>query len=97
MHDVLVRKATNLRSLSLELLLDSSDESNMRSNMMKFLRNAVLLCLKVFPQNYIFEEAALIAEELSNTRMNSTSYSATPCRALAKTLLKNNRQVCVYI
>lgn len=62
---------------------------------MKFLRNAILLCLKVFPQNYILEEAALVAEELSNTRMNSASYSVTPCRALAKTLLKNNRQVCV--
>ncbi|KAG6401993.1 hypothetical protein SASPL_138861 [Salvia splendens] len=91
-HDVLVRKSTNLRSFSLELLLECSDDSNMRTNMMKFLRNAILLCLKVFPQNYILEEAALVAEELSNTRMNSTSYSATPCRALAKTLLKNNRQ-----
>ncbi|XP_057804229.1 uncharacterized protein LOC131019658 [Salvia miltiorrhiza] len=91
-HDVLVRKSTNLRSFSLELLLKSSNDSNMRTNMMKFLRNAILLCLKVFPKNYIFEEAALVAEELSNTRMNSTSYSVTPCRALAKTLLKNNRQ-----
>lgn len=62
---------------------------------MKFLRNAILLCLKVFPQNYILEEAALVSEELSNTKMNSTSCSVTPCRALAKTLLKNNRQVYV--
>ncbi|KAH6815829.1 hypothetical protein C2S51_020649 [Perilla frutescens var. frutescens] len=91
-HDILMRKSVNLSSFSLELLLSNSDDLNMRSNMMKFLRNAILLCLKVFPQNYILEEAALVAEELSNTRMNSTRYSVTPCRALAKTLLKNNRQ-----
>lgn len=95
MHDVLMRKSINLRSFSLELLLNSSDDSNMKSNMMKFLRNSILLCLKVFPQNYILEEAALVAEELSNTRMSSTSCSGTPCRTLAKTLLKNNRQVGV--
>lgn len=94
-HVVLMGKLTNTTNISLELLLNSSDDSNMRSDMMKFLRNAILLCLKVFPQNYILEEAALVAEELSNTRMNSTSCSVTPCRALAKTLLKNNRQVCV--
>ncbi|KAL8464762.1 hypothetical protein ACS0TY_034316 [Phlomoides rotata] len=91
-HDILVRKLTNPTNISLELLLNSSDDSNMRSNVMKFLRNAILLCLKVFPQNYILEEAALVSEELSNTKMNSTSCSVTPCRALAKTLLKNNRQ-----
>lgn len=93
-NDALVRKSINQKSYSLELLLNSSDDLNMRSNIMKFLRNALLLCLKVFPQNYILEESALVAEELSNTRMNSTSHSVTPCRALAKTLLKNNRQVC---
>ncbi|KAL0341658.1 UNVERIFIED_CONTAM: hypothetical protein Scaly_1828400 [Sesamum calycinum] len=92
MHDVVNGKLTNPISISLELLLNCSDDSNMRSNMMKFLRNAILLCLKAFPKNYILEEAALVAEELSNTRMNSVSCSVTPCRALAKTLLKNNRQ-----
>ncbi|KAL9155477.1 hypothetical protein ABFS82_09G005900 [Erythranthe guttata] len=91
-HDVLNGQLSNPASISLEILLNNSDDSNMRSNMMKFLRNAILLCLKAFPQNYILEEAALVAEELSNTRMNSTSFSVTPCRALAKTLLKNNRQ-----
>ncbi|KAK6123611.1 hypothetical protein DH2020_042643 [Rehmannia glutinosa] len=91
-HDVLTKKLANPLSISLERLLNSSDDSNMRSNMMRFLRNAILLCLKAFPQNYILEGAALVAEELSNTRMNSASCSVTPCRALAKTLLKNNRQ-----
>ncbi|PIN25545.1 hypothetical protein CDL12_01738 [Handroanthus impetiginosus] len=92
LHDVLTQKLTDPLNTSLEVLSNSSDDSNMRSNMMKFLRNAILLCFQVFPQNYILEEAALVAEELSNTRMNSTSCSVTPCRALAKTLLKNNRQ-----
>lgn len=93
-QDVLITKLSHPMSISLEILLSNSNDANMRSNMMKFLRNAILLFLKVFPQNYILEEAALVAEELSNTRMNSTSCSVTPCRALAKTLLKNNRQVC---
>lgn len=61
--------------------------------MMKFLRNAILLCLTAFPHNYILEEAALVAEELYVTKMNSCSCSVTPCRALAKSLLKNDRQV----
>ncbi|KAL3824933.1 hypothetical protein ACJIZ3_020962 [Penstemon smallii] len=91
-HDVLISKQANPISISVEHLLNSPDDTNMRSNMMRFLRNATLLCLKTFPQNYILEEAALIAEELSNTRMKSISCSTTPCRALAKTLLKNNRQ-----
>ncbi|GMN70975.1 hypothetical protein TIFTF001_052600 [Ficus carica] len=37
------------------------------------------------------EEAALVAEELSVTKMNSDS-SVTPCRTLAKRLLKADRQ-----
>lgn len=61
--------------------------------MMKFLRNAILLCLTAFPHNYVLEEAALISEEQSVTKMNSSSYSVTPCRALAKSLLKSDRQV----
>ncbi|KAL6583693.1 hypothetical protein OROMI_002982 [Orobanche minor] len=91
-HDVLTKKLATPLSVSLEHLLNSSDESNMRTNMMRFLRNAILLFLKAFPQNHILEGAALVAEELSDTRMSSTSSYVTPCRALAKTLLKNNRQ-----
>ncbi|CAA0818108.1 Unknown protein [Striga hermonthica] len=93
MHEFLTSKLENPRSVSLELLLNNnSDDTNMKSGMMRFLRNAILLCLKAFPRNYILERAALVAEELTNTRMNTTSCSVTPCRALAKTLLKNNRQ-----
>lgn len=61
--------------------------------MMRFIRNATLLCCTIFLQNHILEEAVLIAEELSNTVMNTSSCSVTPCRTLAKSLLKSNRQV----
>lgn len=84
-------------SLSLECLLDGSGDTSMRTNMMKFLRNATLLCLSAFPKNHLLQEAVLVADELSNTRMGTLSSSVTPCRALAKTLLKKNRQVNAYI
>lgn len=60
---------------------------------MEFLRNAILLCLTVFPRNYVLEEAALVAEELSVTKMNLSGCSVTPCQPLAKGLLKSDRQV----
>lgn len=82
----------NLSSSSMESLLESSNNIS-RTDMMKFLRNATLLCLKALPRNYILEEAALVAEELFVTKMNSDSCSVTPCRVLAKRLLKNDRQV----
>ncbi|CAK9164340.1 unnamed protein product [Ilex paraguariensis] len=91
-HDVLTEIETSQGSSNLEHLLSGPDDISMRTNAMKFLRNATLLCLTAYPQNYILEEAALVAEELYNTRMGSCSCSATPCRALAKNLLKSNRQ-----
>ncbi|CAI9113285.1 OLC1v1013858C1 [Oldenlandia corymbosa var. corymbosa] len=92
MHDVLSQKGSYPIGIPAECLQSSSDESATRTNMMKFVRNAALLCLTAFPQNYVLEEAVLIAEELSNTQMNSSLTSVTPCRALAKSLLKRNRQ-----
>ncbi|KAE8678347.1 hypothetical protein F3Y22_tig00111427pilonHSYRG00550 [Hibiscus syriacus] len=77
---------------SLEFLLDSARGILQRTEMMKFLRNAVLLCLTAFPRNYILEEAALLAEELLVTRMNSSSCSGAPSQSLAKRLLKCDRQ-----
>lgn len=81
---------------SLEHVLNSSDNINMRSEMMKFVRNVSLQCLNVFPHDHILKEAALVAEEISNTKMNSSSVAITPCRTLAKSLLKSNRQVCLF-
>ncbi|KAI3796903.1 hypothetical protein L1987_39590 [Smallanthus sonchifolius] len=42
--------------------------------------------------NINMRKGALVAEELAKTRMNSCSVAVTPCRALAKSLLKSNRQ-----
>ncbi|KAK3225422.1 hypothetical protein Dsin_005284 [Dipteronia sinensis] len=77
---------------SLDILSRSTNDIYRRTGMMKFLRNAILQCLTAFPRNYILEEAALVAEELSVTEMNSCCCSVTPCRALAKGLLKSDRQ-----
>ena len=65
--------------------------------MLKFLRNALLLCLIIFPRNYILEEAVLIAEELYNTKTNPSTCLVTPCRSLAKSLLKGDRQVLILL
>ena len=92
-HDVLNKRQSSSSSSSMEVLIGSSDNLSQMSEMMKFLRNTILLCLTAFPRNYILEEAALIAEELFVTKMNSCSSSVTPCRSLAKSLLKSDRQV----
>lgn len=93
-YDVLTRTQSSGSTFSLESLLENpSDESSRRTNMIKFVRNAALLCLKSIPGNYILQESVLVAEELSQSRMNSSSGSVTPCRSLAKCLLKSDRQV----
>lgn len=92
-YDVLTRTQSSGSTFSLESLLENpSDESSRRTNMIKFVRNAALLCLKSIPGNYILQESVLVAEELSQSRMNSSSGSVTPCRSLAKCLLKSDRQ-----
>lgn len=96
-HDASTKTQTSLNSFSLEELLGSTTDISKRIDMMKFLRNATLLFLTAFPRNYILEEAALVAEELSVTKMNSCSSCDTPCRALAKSLLKSDRQVFFVI
>lgn len=92
MHGVLTKEGRNQIDTSLEQVFSSSDDISMKTSMMRFVRNATLLCCTIFPQNHILEEAVLIAEELSNTVMNTSSCSVTPCRTLAKSLLKSNRQ-----
>ncbi|PWA64045.1 hypothetical protein CTI12_AA173800 [Artemisia annua] len=83
-------------SYSLEHVLSSFDNINLRSELMKFVRNVTLQCLNAFPHDYILKEVALVAEELSKTRMNSCSLVITPCRPLAKSLIKSNRQFSVF-
>lgn len=79
-------------SCSWDCLLGNSYSIPSRTSMMKFLRNAISLCLTAFPRNYILEEAALTSEELFVTKMNSQACPSTPSRTLAKCLLKNDRQ-----
>lgn len=74
---------------SMEFLLQRSKTAE-RTDIMKFLRNTALLCLRVFPRNYKIEEAILIAEEKA---LNSEQSSTKPAQALAKQLLKSDRQV----
>ncbi|XP_057459569.1 LOW QUALITY PROTEIN: uncharacterized protein LOC130750153 [Actinidia eriantha] len=91
-HGVITTTESSPSNFSFEFLLGSSNDISMRTDMMTFLRNATLLCLTAFPHDYILEEAVLVAEELLNTKMDSCSCSVTPCRALAKSLVKSNRQ-----
>ncbi|EOY21548.1 UPF0614 protein C14orf102, putative isoform 2 [Theobroma cacao] len=92
LHDDLTKLQNKSGQFSLEFLWDSAKGILQRTEMMKFLRNAALLCLTAFPRNHILEEATLLAEELFVTKMNSSSCSVTPCQALAKHLLKCDRQ-----
>lgn len=91
-NDVLTKTQTSSCGFSLEVLLGNAHDASRRIDMMKFLRNAILLCLTAFPRNHILEEAVLVAEDMFLTKMNSCSCSVTPCRGLAKGLLKNDRQ-----
>lgn len=96
-NDVLTKTGNSSCGFSLEVLLGQAPEIPRRIEMMKFLRNAVLLCLTAFPRNYILEEAVLVAEDLFLTKMNPCSCSVTPCRGLAKGLLKSDRQVLLFL
>ncbi|XP_027358649.1 protein NRDE2 homolog isoform X2 [Abrus precatorius] len=88
-HGVLTKTQNSPTGSSFEFLSGSFSRN---ADIMKFIRNAVLLCLTVFPRNYILEEAVLISEELYVTNMNSSNCVVAPCQALAKSLLKSDRQ-----
>ncbi|KAH1152400.1 hypothetical protein AAZX31_16G195400 [Glycine max] len=88
-HEVLTKRQNSLAGFSFEFISGSLSRN---ADIMKFIRNAVLLCLTVFPRNYMLEEAVLISEELYVTKMNSSNGMITPCRSLAKSLLKSDRQ-----
>uniref|UniRef100_A0A804KRA5 Protein NRDE2 homolog n=1 Tax=Musa acuminata subsp. malaccensis TaxID=214687 RepID=A0A804KRA5_MUSAM len=75
----------------LEPLLSHASIS-LGTSTMKFLRNAILLFLDIFPRNHMLEEALLFAECLFVSEMKSSSCSINPSRVLAKSLLKKDRQ-----
>lgn len=79
--------------VKLEHLLCSTSDLSRRTNMMKFLRNTILLFLNVFPRNHLLEESVLSAEELFMSKESSSTFSVNPSRTLAKILLKKDRQV----
>lgn len=58
----------------------------------KFLRSVLLLSSKAFPENHSLKEALLIAEGYAETEVNSGMSGVNSSRALARKLLKNNRQ-----
>ncbi|XP_020268919.1 protein NRDE2 homolog [Asparagus officinalis] len=76
---------------NLELLLGSTHKL-LNNNMMKFLRNAILLLLNVFPRNHILQESLLAIEDLFMNKIKSSTCAVNPSRCLAKNLLKNDRQ-----
>ncbi|XP_018675490.2 uncharacterized protein LOC104000079 isoform X3 [Musa acuminata AAA Group] len=88
----LVNKRQDPRShFVLEPLLSHASIS-LGTSTMKFLRNAILLFLEIFPRNHMLEEALLFAECLFVSEMKSSSCSINPSRVLAKSLLKKDRQ-----
>lgn len=91
-HNVTSKSERGPSNFDIEFLVDNSNDSHMKINMMKFVRNVALLCLTAFPRNHVLEEAIFVSEELLHTVMGSSTFSVTPCRALAKNLIKSNRQ-----
>lgn len=88
----IINKNQDSYSSKLESLLGSMHDHSQRPGLVKFLRNAILLLLDVFPRNHILEEAVLVTTEMYIGKENSTSTENTS-RALAKNLLKKDRQV----
>jgi hypothetical protein len=93
----LVNKTQNSSHYRLESLLGSMHDLSQRPGLVKFLQNAILLSLDVFPRNHILEEAVLVTTEMYTTQKDTLSAPAKPSRALAKSLLKKDRQVCFIL
>jgi hypothetical protein len=89
----LVNKTQNLSHYRLESLLGTMHDLSQRPGLVKFLQNAILLSLDVFPRNHILEEAVLVTTRIYATQENTLSVPAKTSRALAKSLLKKDRQV----
>lgn len=88
----IVNKNQDSHSCKLESLMGSMHDLSQRPGLSKFLRNAILLLLHVFPRNHVLEEAILVTTEMYTAKENSSS-TASISRSLAKNLLKKDRQV----
>lgn len=93
----LVNKTQNSSHYKLESLLGSMHDLSQRPGLVKFLRNAILLFLDVFPRNHILEEAVLVTTQMYTAQENSLSSPANASRALAKNLLKKDRHVILIL
>ncbi|KAF8730247.1 hypothetical protein HU200_017225 [Digitaria exilis] len=87
----IINKNQDSYSSKFESLLGSMHDLSQRPGLVKFLRNAILLSLDVFPRNHVLEEAVLVTTEMYTGKENSISTTNTS-RALAKNLLKKDRQ-----
>lgn len=81
-----------LSNVDMKWLAGSVDWVHATCGRGKFLRNVLLLSSKAFPQNHSLKEALLIAEGYAEAEVNSGKGGVVSSRALAKKLLKNNRQ-----
>uniref|UniRef100_A0A453PP47 Uncharacterized protein n=1 Tax=Aegilops tauschii subsp. strangulata TaxID=200361 RepID=A0A453PP47_AEGTS len=88
----LANKTQNSSHCSLESLLGSMHDLSQRPGLVKFLKNAILLSLDIFPRNHILEEAVLVTTQMYTAQENTLSTPANASRALAKNLLKKDRQ-----
>ncbi|KAJ1281232.1 hypothetical protein BS78_04G291500 [Paspalum vaginatum] len=88
----IVNKNQNSYGYKLESLLGSMHDFPQRPGLVKFLRNALLLLLDVFPRSHVLEEAVLVTAQLYDVQDNSSTTPANASRALAKTMLKKDRQ-----
>ena len=91
----IVNKNQDSYGCRLESLLGSMHDLSQRPGLVKFLRNAILLLLDVFPRNHVLEEAILVTTEMYTAQQNSSS-TANTSRALAKNLLKKDRKVWLF-
>ncbi|TVU28721.1 hypothetical protein EJB05_20251 [Eragrostis curvula] len=88
----LLNKDQGSSRYKLESLIGSMHDLSQRPGLVKFLRNAILLFLDVFPRNHILEEALLITTQMYTGQENSVATPSNASRALAKNLLKKDRQ-----
>ena len=93
----LINKTQDSIHYRLESLLGSTHDLSERPGLVKFLQNAILRCLDVFPRNHILEEAVLVTTQMYTAPENTLSAPAKASRALAKSLLKKDRQVCFIL
>ena len=93
----LVNKTQDSSQYRLESLLGSMNDLSQRPGLVKFLQNAILRSLDVFPRNHILEEAVLVTTQMYTAQENTLSAPANASRALAKSLLRKDRQVCFIL